>query len=452
MTTLRGLLLARPSMLLLIWAVLASAVLIADAREDIANEIEASGRLADLLVAVMPERFDEQRYREFEAVLDRMTPTKNLRHLDVQWTPSSNASLPIARREVSVEPALSWWQRLLLPVAPSNAADRIKEVEFPGGLVGIVTLRPTASSEIREVGAQTVSGLGLLLALVAAVGGSLWALSRRALVPLTRIVDGAGRLERGDWSVQLAPERIAEFDAIAASFNRLVTTLQATLDARQHLVRRLLALQEEEQRRLAAELHDEFGQVLTAISVDGAFLRQRCREDGQAAAVAEEIETCAIVMLEQVRGMLRSLRPYGLGTQDLRRSIEDLCGSWRQRGLPVEAPEIDEAVGVMSGAPAIAIYRVVQETLTNCARHARASRVRVRVLQASPDRDIEVRVDNDGVRAGEGSPVPGLGLLGITERVSACGGSVRWWRPSPTTFEVGAVFPRASVAGIDGAG
>ncbi|MEO5618453.1 MAG: sensor histidine kinase [Candidatus Eisenbacteria bacterium] len=197
----------------------------------------------------------------------------------------------------------------------------------------------------------------------------------------------------------------------------------------EQLTRLLLRSQEDERRRIARELHDEAGQVLTAVKIE---LDLEGRRD------ASEMVGRA---LAQVRDLSNLLRPTVLDDLGLLPALRALVDDFGRRAR-VEA-RLDAPEGAMS-LPAdieVAIYRVVQEALTNVARHSGARRVSVR-FTADP-KWVRVRVEDDG-QGVRGELTPHLGLLGMQERVTALGGTLTLGPVAGAGLCVEAAIPRAA--------
>jgi len=191
-----------------------------------------------------------------------------------------------------------------------------------------------------------------------------------------------------------------------------------------HLSRRLFAVQEEERRHLARELHDEFGQLLTAIS-----LRLRIAKGSAGPAALPALEECdALVQRagERVRGLALDLHPTMLESAGLDGTLRWLAESHSRQG-PV-AVSVSGQVGRLPDDIGVTAFRVVQEALTNVLRHAGATRARIE-LEQRPGR-LRVSVADDGrgfdvaatrwKAAAEGH----LGLVGMRERVEIVGGEL----------------------------
>lgn len=231
-----------------------------------------------------------------------------------------------------------------------------------------------------------------------------------------------------------ARERIerqaAELTRTVADLNRHVVrehSIQAQLRASRESLRalsaRLLSLQEEERRRLSREVHDELGQSLTAIKMEVEALRRSggSTSNGQRQALGR-IDGVIDATIETIRRMARGLRPGALDDLGLAAAVEGLVRDFQERSgiacrLKVPADELDLDVD-----RATAVFRVLQEALTNVARHAGANRVSVRLDAGNGTVCLTVRDNGRGITAGEIENGNSLGLIGMRERVRLCGG------------------------------
>ncbi len=185
-------------------------------------------------------------------------------------------------------------------------------------------------------------------------------------------------------------------------------------------LQRVVSAQEAERRRLARELHDETGQALTSILLGLRAVEEAQGEKELHEAIAE-VRDLVRSTLQDVRRLAVELRPTALDDFGLVPALERLTGSFaEQTGISVDF-QTSLAAGRLPTEIETALYRIVQESLTNIVKHARAGSVSV-VLARKED-SVSVVVEDDGVgfepgRARDG----GLGLLGIRERVALLGG------------------------------
>jgi len=202
---------------------------------------------------------------------------------------------------------------------------------------------------------------------------------------------------------------------------RLEQRARAAEREMRELSQKLVQAQEAERKRLSLELHDQVGQMLTAIRMEIANLGrigpndpERFREHVlQAKQVAEGA-------MKTVRDLAMGLRPSMLDDLGLGPAVEWLCREFsRTSGIPADV-EIDGALGRLTEAQKTGLFRVVQESLTNVMRHARARRVSVRLKEGDGRVVLLVEDDGRGIQNGKGRR--GLGLLGMEERIRELGG------------------------------
>src|SRR4051794_38906351 len=281
-------------------------------------------------------------------------------------------------------------------------------------VLGLLVLAPvTVSAPIRR--AEIAILVGGFIVVLAADLLLLW----RAFTPLERLaraMDGVDLLQPGQ---RLPAARRGDLGRLVRAFNRMLDRLEVE---RRESGRRALAAQEAERQRIARGLHDEVGQVLT-----GVLLQLDSLAAGDQAARRREVEETKQAVrqaLEEVRRIARELRPEMLeqlglvsALTELSRKFADQSGIRVERRFATDLPELsDEAE--------IAVYRVAQESLTNVARHAEASRVEL-TLQPGVD-SVVLRVVDDG-RGLPDTPA-GLnghtGLRGMRERALLVGGAL----------------------------
>jgi PAS domain S-box-containing protein len=232
--------------------------------------------------------------------------------------------------------------------------------------------------------------------------------------------------------------------AVAIHNARLFEEVRAGREQLRQLAGYLQAAREAERAHIAREIHDEFGQALTALKIDLAWIAKRLPEaEGPLREKADAMSNLVDDTIRLVRRIATELRPGLLDDLGLRAAIEWQAGEFAERtGIPCDLRLGDEDAQVDPHL-ATAVFRIFQETLTNIARHAGATRVRV-LLEERPDQVVLVVQDNgQGISQEHVSDPASLGLAGMRERARACGGevtfegvpgqgtTVRLWVPRP---------------------
>jgi signal transduction histidine kinase len=190
------------------------------------------------------------------------------------------------------------------------------------------------------------------------------------------------------------------------------------------LSQQLVATQEEERKKLSRELHDHVGQVLTALRMElGSIDRLRAPGDAPLAGAVSESRQLVDNMVRTVRDLALGLRPSMLDDLGLQPALEWHARDFTRRyGLPVDLT-VTADLRALPDPYATCVYRIVQEALTNCVRHAAASRIRVTVGRSL--QTLALSIEDDGVGIKPAGRKAGLGLRGIEERVRDLGGTVR---------------------------
>jgi signal transduction histidine kinase len=227
-------------------------------------------------------------------------------------------------------------------------------------------------------------------------------------------------------SVGLVAALLLAGATIIQAVRRSILALQQVSAERRALSWRMIRLQEDVQAGLARELHDEFGQVLTALGFGRARTRRRVEQGAAPAATlaAElgELQDLAKQVLDGIRQRSRALHPVVLddfGLEHALRSHVELVA--RQTGLPIAVETAGDLAG-LPGETATHLYRILQEALTNVVRHAGASDVAVSAVR--DEGGITLTIDDDGRGVEVGGPAsPGLGLTSMRERAALMGGT-----------------------------
>jgi two-component system sensor histidine kinase UhpB len=230
--------------------------------------------------------------------------------------------------------------------------------------------------------------------------------------------------------------RPTEADAI-----RLVATTQELAENRE-VTRLIQAGVEEERKRLARELHDELGQTVTAIRLIATSIARSVEGDQAVgpASGARKINEIAAGLYDSVHRIVRELRPAVLEQPDLAAALADLGREWRARHPDIELDmTLEGDLGDLGEGLTLAVFRAVQEALTNVLKHAGASTVGLAV--ATRDGHLEATIEDDGRGATEGLTGAGVGLVGMRERVAALGGSLEAGPRPERGFRVRIVLP-----------
>jgi signal transduction histidine kinase len=202
----------------------------------------------------------------------------------------------------------------------------------------------------------------------------------------------------------------------------------ASREQLRELVARMDSVREEEKTRLSRELHDEMGQLLTALRMELEALEDGLGDLGVERAARELLER-AVAASELVaktigamHDLLRSLRPVALDRLGLGAALRQECRRFKEwAGVPCEFAAA-EALSTFGPDLDTALFRIAQEALTNIARHAHASRAAVTIETGAST--TVLRVEDDGLGIPPGREPGGLGMVGMRERAERLGGEL----------------------------
>lgn len=221
---------------------------------------------------------------------------------------------------------------------------------------------------------------------------------------------------------QLEMERRANEDTLKKHKERL----EASEARLRELAAFLQTVREEERTRIARELHDELGQALTALRFDLGWLRNKCSTSNLGSPAAERVGAALSVVEQSIVSLRRiseDLRPAMLDSLGLAAAIEHHVAQFTERsGIPCQLRMNREEFD-LPGELATAVFRIVQEALTNVARHAQANTVSVTIEET--DQGIHLRVEDDGqgfenLQGNDGKKH--FGVIGMRERAAILGG------------------------------
>ena len=216
--------------------------------------------------------------------------------------------------------------------------------------------------------------------------------------------------------------------AIALENARLFEQVQVGREQLSRLTQQVVSAQEEERHRLSRELHDEMGQTLTMMSINLTAVENELASELSPTARhrLEETNSLADQLLEQVRDLSLDLRPPMLDDFGLISALRWYASRYGRRlNIKVELQAIDLQERLLANVET-ALYRITQEALTNVARHAQASKVSLRLERRGSS--VAAFIEDDGrgfdvAQLGERDAAPpGVGVLGMQERVSSLGG------------------------------
>jgi two-component system, NarL family, sensor histidine kinase UhpB len=416
------------TLLLALITVVGGVYVVHKARDDIRAEVQSTLNLTDHFLdaqlVVLQDRWSESA-RGLPVPLFQLRELQDIRHLSVKFYDTRGRLLDSNEDSGGRASAAPRWFSWLVRAISPPMLSQIRVVSFNQVPIGQLVIAPDPTYEMDEIWSTSSGLIELLLLFFVLVNGLVWWAVSHAMQPVEHILRAFGEIRRGNLANRLPHFGLPEMSRISIGFNHMAETLERSIAENQRLTRRLLQTQETERQNLARELHDEIGQCVSAIHADAVAIRNRGGE-----AVRESAQAIVNVtgsLKEIVRSMLQRLRPPDLEGLGLTARLRELVTAFEQRNPLVactlrasgELTTLDDDVGV-------AVYRIIQECLTNIAVHASARHTTIDVTTtaaASAHGRIRVSVSDDGVGFFLMSANRGFGLTGIRERARALGGT-----------------------------
>lgn len=233
---------------------------------------------------------------------------------------------------------------------------------------------------------------------------------------------------------ELLPAMLASLIALLWFTKRRINESSLLIKNNHSLLHRILEVQEGERKRIARDLHDDLGQYLSAIKAQVASLLVELDCTTETHLTAKCIAASADHAYVATRNMMHSLRPVALDELGLSAALEHLVDTWQS--INIEAQRVDPeakkteyilaiegSIDELNDSTNIAIFRIIQEALTNCAKHAQANTIHISIFKYQ--QNLKLSIIDDGIGFDTKLPTLGFGLLGIQERVDALNGQLQ---------------------------
>jgi len=394
--------------------VLGGAMAIWQAREAVQKEVDASVHLAlqliTLGIADAPQPIDD---------LSRFSALRQTRHLSIQLQKSDGQLVQFAGEQSPSHPEdmpPAWFVRWVKGEYPEVE----HKLTTSSGETLTLVIKAQPLDEITEVWQESVNFFASLSLLTLLTFVAVNLVMDKSLRAIGVIVEALRMIETGQYRQQLPVFSTAEFDGIARAINHMTVELEKARRENRALTQHSLAIQEEERQHLSQELHDEFGQSLTAIKVLAVAAARQHPEIVKITTTM--VEVCDHLMLV-LRSMMQQLHPLMLTELGLKATLEDMGHHWSERNPDLDLTiNCDEEVDSLDKNITRQIFRVIQECLTNVIRHAAARQVTIDLKLLKAERALELAVKDDGRGCDLSNISRGFGLRGMKERVRSLEG------------------------------
>jgi two-component system sensor histidine kinase UhpB len=339
-----------------------------------------------------------------------------------------------------------WYSALVAPPLEP------KVITLPNGRL---VLQANASRAVLDGWDDLQPMLWIVLAGFVLGNALIYALMGRALRPLHQLVQGLRQMADGQYDTRLTGLAGREGRQIGQAFNHMAQSVQDSIEAKRQAREAALALAENreltqtiqarielERAAISRELHDELGQQVTAIkSVGLAIARRAADTDPSIEQSARLVMQCADQIYDGMHRLIGKLRPLALDQFGLYDALRDLLSDCQLQHPELEiSASLPEAQDTPDDALATAVYRIVQEALTNVLRHAKATRLEISLAVDGPTLQLLVR-DNGCGQISQFQSHGHYGLSGMRERVQALDGSFALRQCAPSGIEIQVCLP-----------
>ncbi len=287
-----------------------------------------------------------------------------------------------------------------------------------------VLLRPDRQAELRDVWSDAVEklipvfGISLIIILFVIL------FTTTVIRPVAEFIKSVNGHQKGIGTANLL--QVRGLLGLSKQLKGIDKELKSSTSKVDHLNQRLIHLQEEERRRISAELHDELGQHLTAIRFESAAINS-ARTIDETKQSAEAIDQIGREMKEIIRSMLIRLRPPELEQLGLLGALKEMMSEWHIRNPHIELGfDCKVDLSSLDLAAQHNIYRIVQEALTNISKHAGSDQINVDVTMQREQHYLLLKIADDGVGTDLTQPSKGHGMKGMRERVESFSGKIEF--------------------------
>ncbi|HEX6828009.1 MAG TPA: histidine kinase [Burkholderiales bacterium] len=362
------------------------------------------------------------------------------------------ASPPSAYKAGRAAP--EWFARMVGPVT------NITEIRARSLRIFVT---PDPSRAILDAWDGLATFLWLILGFFAALNSLVYWFVGRALHPVGEVVEALSHMEEGRFNARLPRYPLPELERISGGFNRMAERLEQSLSQNRLLTREqemasvIRQHLEAERKSIARELHDELGQCLTAIRSIAVSISNRTRDAvPEIHGSAQTIASVAAESYDGVHRIIHRLRPPALENAGLADALRDVVENWKGHHPEVEVTlDVGEGLEEAGEATVLAAFRVVQECLTNVAKHSGATRVEIRAARAAGGEgtarrlELEVRDNGTGMEP-EAADSERYGLVGMRERVEGLRGILELDSGPGRGLRVRAILPLTEDEGGQG--
>ena len=399
-----------------------------NARQNTEAEVKSAEKLVLYLFDTAILNNDKLTQKQIEKHTFNLQHLQHMRHIKIELTNEYGDvvdSNHLSKNEATDE-APRWFKALLNRFTPPWSPS-VRTLEYQGKVLGKIIITPDPNYEYAEKWKQLIELLTLIGVFFVLVNLSvIWAVAQ-ALKPTERILSALNSLEEGKLDTRLPQFNAPELAPIGDKFNHMIAKLELSIRQNHKLTHELISLQEQERKSLARDLHDEFGQCLTAINTDASIiLKASEKKYPELRDSALAISQLSRHLTDMVTGLLQQLRPGLLEELGLQAALDELVTTWKSRHKEVKCEvSITPIHEVLEEAKGITLYRLTQECLTNITKHSNATAVDIQLFykRKSQQEGLQLIVKDNGQGFNLNNTI-GFGLPGMRERVEGLNGDL----------------------------
>ena len=409
---------------LLILSIILSLILIVlNSAENTQSEILSSKQLASYAIRQSIQKNPEYiKYLEANQALG-ISELITVRHLLIEYYNKDDLLLETNLNQNTQERTPAWFSFLLSWKQKENYQHEIIPLNVSGKDIGYIKLTPDPASEFNEIWQQFKNSLLVTIIFVILINVSIFIIFSRILSPINQLIESFDRLAKKQFNVAVPLPKILEFNALSRKFNAMARQLKKNNDEILRLNRTVVNIQEDEKKSISRDLHDGFAQSLAAIQAE-AYVASEKRSQTFKNEQLKKIIGISKSMIQDLRTMLQSLNLGIIEEVGIETALTDLVNGWIKKNKLKNVSfnlNIKDKLNNFDKQQMTNIYRIVQECLTNIAKHSQPEKIFISVHEHGRHLAIELR--NDGIHPTR-MKTSGLGLIGMRERVESLHGTL----------------------------
>jgi signal transduction histidine kinase len=349
----------------------------------------------------------------------------------IQFEPKTDFEKPLCGQSEGIGRAPPRWFATSVQALLGNHATVAQTISARTTTAGTVAAVADPDAAIRLAWQHILDNIDVALLMAAAIALLASLAIAHTLAPARTIAVALQRMAEGRYRTPLPRFRSMELAIIGRAVSDLGERLAQATEQRAILTQRLLEIRDDERRALARDLHDEFGQNLTAILAFANTIETASAGDHDKSGIAQDarqISQAALRIMACLRDTLNRLRHPPVEELGFAASLTSLVEGWRSENAsrPTVRLNVEGDLTDVTGTVAATAYRVAQECLTNALRHSAAREISLRIERRTGEEDaLLICIEDDG--GGDVASVAqstGFGLTGIRERIAEVGGSL----------------------------